>query len=114
MRTSKFTPEQMVHIVRQGDSGTHPVRYRLYDRLLRADAEPAPADRVRRRLFYSYSPADEKLRERLDPDTPQQAGLANAVLPLDRTPRTGLDDPKNERGRTRRLRRARCCRTHAT
>jgi AAA-like domain/TIR domain len=53
-------------LVRQGDKGTHPVRYRLYQRLLTADAEPAPANRVRRRLFYSYSPADEKLRERLE------------------------------------------------
>ena len=36
-------------------------------------------------------------RPGLDPDTHQQAGLTNAILPLDRTSPAGLDDPKDER-----------------
>jgi hypothetical protein len=51
-------------LVREGSQGTHPVRYRLYERLLHPDPEAKPAHR-KSRLFYSYARADEALRERL-------------------------------------------------
>jgi internalin A len=52
-------------LVRQGEGGAHPVRYGLYKRLLGADTEAARLDR-RKRVFYSYAQADEKLRERME------------------------------------------------
>src|SRR5262249_45109448 len=52
-------------LVKQGERGTHPVRYRFYQRLLAPDPE-ASLPRRKRRLFYSYASADEHLRERLD------------------------------------------------
>jgi hypothetical protein len=53
-------------LVRQGEHGTHPVRYGLYQRLLEPDPAAAPARRRRLRLFYSYADKDEALRERLE------------------------------------------------
>ncbi len=51
-------------LVTQGPGGSHPVRYRLFQRLRYArDAEPGPR---RRRLFYSYAHADEERRARLE------------------------------------------------
>ncbi|WP_437520600.1 AAA-like domain-containing protein [Sorangium sp. So ce726] len=52
-------------LVQQGERGTHPVRYRIYERLLQTEPAVAPVRR-RLRLFYSYAAMDEALRERLD------------------------------------------------
>jgi len=53
-------------LVRQGEGGTHPLRYRLYERLLQPDPAAVLAPRRRARLFYSYAQADEALLERLE------------------------------------------------
>ncbi|MFO0754963.1 MAG: AAA-like domain-containing protein [Byssovorax sp.] len=52
-------------LVREGPNGTHPIRYRLFERLLHPDPEAKPAPR-KHRIFYSYARADEALRARLD------------------------------------------------
>ncbi len=52
-------------LVRQGEHGTHPIRYPLYQRLLGPDPETLSMRR-RQRVFYAYAPEDEALRNRLD------------------------------------------------
>jgi len=52
-------------LVRPGERGTHPIRYPLYERLLRPDTEPLSVRR-RQRVFYAYAREDEALRERLE------------------------------------------------
>ncbi len=52
-------------LVRQGERGTHPVRYPLYERLLRRDTEPLLVHR-KQNVFYAFAEEDEGLRERLD------------------------------------------------
>ena len=52
-------------LVRQGERGAHPIRYPIYERLLRPDTEQLGVRR-RRRVFYAYAREDEALRERLE------------------------------------------------
>jgi hypothetical protein len=70
-------------LVRQGVAGTHPVRYRLYERILLPDPSAVLARR-KRRLFYVYAHADEALRDRLD-------------VHLKLLERQGLIDPRHDR-----------------
>ena len=51
-------------LITQGEGGSRRVRYRLYERLLQAEAQP-PSARRKVRVFYSYAREDEGLRERL-------------------------------------------------
>ncbi|GAB4519780.1 MAG: hypothetical protein Tsb0020_38350 [Haliangiales bacterium] len=52
-------------LVGQGPGGSHPVRYRLFQRLRYAASTCAAAPR-KQRLFYSYAHADEDRRDRLE------------------------------------------------
>ena len=52
-------------LVRPGERGSYPIRYPLYERLLRPDTEVLRVQR-RQRVFYAYSRDDEALRERLE------------------------------------------------
>jgi hypothetical protein len=51
-------------VVTQDAGGQHPIRYRLYERLLHKPIVVAGPRKWR--VFYSYSPQDEALRDKLD------------------------------------------------
>lgn len=50
-------------LVTRGPGGTHPVRYRLFERIAVADVATGPR---KLRLFVSYSHRDDELRQRLE------------------------------------------------
>lgn len=52
-------------LVRPGDRGTYPLRYPLYERLLRPDVEPRRFQN-KQKVFYACAREDEALRRRLD------------------------------------------------
>src|SRR5215831_13445177 len=66
------------------------------DQHIAAPGEPEGVIAVGARAGARDHPGGQ--RPGLDPDVPQTAGRANAVLPRDRAPRAGLDDAKDERG----------------
>lgn len=66
---AEVVPEVLDDLIRLGlvtqrSDGTHPVRYKLFERLLQQEAQASGPRKLR--VFYSYCHKDEERRDRLD------------------------------------------------